>query len=198
MPSADRAILWGVKDLSSVLKTCVLVALLFLAACVSKSDPAVSDYRRGLAAYSAGLNDRAIAFFTSAIDRQTLPNADQANAYERRCAANIAKGFFAVAISDCSDAIALNNQLAPAYNGRCWARARTNQAAAAVSDCEKAVDLDRDEKSYVHNLGFVYETLGDPAKAKTAYGRALTIDSTYVEARDGLARVIEQINANDG
>ena len=163
--------------------------LLLLGACVSKTDPAVSDYRRGLAAYSAGLTDRAITFYTSALERGTLSKKDQAIAYERRCAAHIAKGFFAFAINDCSAALSLNDQIASAYNGRCWAQARTNKLEQAVADCEKAVALDRDEKSFAHNLGFVYEELGDTERAKSAYGQALALDPTYLEAREGLDRV---------
>ncbi len=179
--------------MAKVLKAAPVV-LLLLGACVSKTDPAVSDYRRGLAAYSAGLTDRAITFYTSALERGTLSKNDQAIAYERRCAAHIAKGFFAFAINDCTEALALNDEFASAYNGRCWAQARTNKLGLAVTDCEKAVSLDRDEKSFAHNLGFVYEGLGDTEKAKSAYGQALAIDPTYLDAREGLDRVTSAPN----
>ena len=170
------------------------LVLFLLAACVSHSDPAVSDYRRGLAAYSAGLTDRAVSFYTAAIERGTLSNADQAAAYERRCAAHLAKGFFAFAVNDCTAALELDDGLASAYNGRCWAYARSNRLTLAVADCEKAVSLDRDEKSFAHNLGFVYEGLGDLDKAKSAYGQALALDPAYVEAREGLDRVTTSPN----
>ncbi len=160
-----------------------------LAACVSRTDPAVSDYRRGLAAFSAGLTDRAIAFYTSAIDRDTLNKEDLSIAYERRCAAHIANGSFAFAVADCTEALTLNDRFARAYNGRCWANARSSQLSEAAPDCEQAVALDRDEKSFAHNLGFVYEGLGEMDKAQKAYGQALALDPAYLEAREGLERV---------
>lgn len=163
--------------------------LFVLTACVSASDPAVSDYRRGLAAYSAGLTERAIMFYTSAINRGTLRNNEQAVAFESRCRANIALGVYDLALSDCSEAIALDQSLAEAYDGRCWAQLRIEQLTLAVSDCEKAVEMNRDEKSFAHNLGFVYENLGEIDKAKTEYQRALALDPTFVEAQQGLNRL---------
>ncbi len=172
----------------------VVLSFIMVAGCVSRADPAVSDYRRGLAAYSAGLSERAIAFFTAAIDHGTLPQDDLSIAYERRCAAQIAVGEFALAVEDCSSALSINETFANALNGRCWAQARMDKFDLAVADCEKAVSLDRDDKSFAHDLGFVYEGLGNLEKAKSAYGQALALDPAYEEAREGLDRVTNIIN----
>ena len=170
------------------------LSVALVAGCVSRADPAVSDYRRGLAAYSAGLSERAIGFFTASIDHGTLPQADLAVAYERRCAAQIAVGQFALAVEDCTSALNIDENFANALNGRCWAQARMDKFDGAVADCEKAVSLDRDDKSFAHDLGFVYEGLGNLEKAKSAYGQALALDPAYEDAREGLDRVTNEMN----
>jgi len=69
-------------------------------------------------------------------------------------------------------------QLARIYNERCWLRARMNvDAALGLADCKEAVDLDGDSPAYWDSLGWTYLRLGDGARAKKAFDKAIGLRS---------------------
>jgi superkiller protein 3 len=63
------------------------------------------------------------------------------------------------------------------------------QYSSAIDIYEKALQLEPNDKILLYNLGWTYNMTGDPIKAKDYYQKAITEDSTYSDAYNGLANI---------
>jgi tetratricopeptide (TPR) repeat protein len=166
-----------------------ILCVLTLAACQTRSDVATSEYRSGLASYRAGLYERAISFFTSAIERGSFSNERQALVYNNRCDAYLQIGSYQESADDCAQAIELDNKLLSSYERMCWAKANLGQLESGLADCNSAVEKQPDDTGVAQTRARVYEKMGDKNKAIEEYRRALTLDPTYSEAESALKRL---------
>ncbi len=67
--------------------------------------------------------------------------------------------------------------LADAYNERCWSRVQLDVALdKALDDCDAAVDLDGKAATYLDSRGWVRLRMGQWARAKSDFGKALAKD----------------------
>ncbi len=67
--------------------------------------------------------------------------------------------------------------LADAYNERCWSRVQLDVALdKALDDCDAAIDLDGKAATYLDSRGWVRLRMGQWARAKSDFGKALAKD----------------------
>lgn len=65
---------------------------------------------------------------------------------------------------------------ASVLNERCWLRTRLNiDLPQALKDCKRSVDVDDGEAAHFDSLGWTYLRLGDSAKARKAFDRAIKL-----------------------
>jgi len=95
-------------------------------------------YKQGKASFKEGRYDRAILYFTQAIN----VNANDSRAYNNRGSAYVGKGMCDAAISDFTRAIQINPEYARAYHNRGVAYASIGEYEMAAYDNRKALDLD--------------------------------------------------------
>lgn len=81
------------------------------------------------------------------------------------------------------------------YNARCWLRARLQvDLPLALQDCREAVKRDGDDAAHHDSLGWTYLRLGDPAKAKTTFDRALQLQAAHAYSLYGRAVALLRLN----
>ena len=93
------------------------------------------------------------------------------------------------AIADFNHAIRLNPQHANAYNGRAVAYFKSGDAAIGLSDAMRAVELDSNVANYYDTRAHIYEMLNHKDDAIADYRKALLLDPTRQECREGLGRL---------
>jgi predicted aspartyl protease/tetratricopeptide (TPR) repeat protein len=159
-------------------------------------DPALADARFRRAWLRAALADRPGAQADLAQLDATLPpssalRADMAELYAGFDQAPQALRQFELWVnSHPSDA-----RLAGVLNGRCWLRARLNiELPLALQDCKDAVDKDDGEPAYSDSLGWTWLRLGDAAKAKKAFDRAIKLQALPFSL---YGRGLAQLRLND-
>ncbi len=76
--------------------------------------------------------------------------------------------------------------LADAYNERCWSRVRLNVALdKALDDCDAAIDLDGKAASYLDSRGWVRLRMGQWARAKSDFDKALASKPEFTNSLYG-------------
>ncbi len=99
------------------------------------------DFRAGYDAMMRQEYDKAIALFTSAIERGDLSRPNQALAFHYRGAEYLKKNQLAEAIRDLDNALRIDPKLATAYNDRAIAYRRQGQYGRAIDDYGQAIRL---------------------------------------------------------
>jgi tetratricopeptide (TPR) repeat protein len=135
-----------------------------------------ADYNeRGWRYHVRGLQDLAIADFTTAIDK----NARLAWAYANRGCAFFEKGDLAAAIKDSSAALDLDAKNVRAVNTRGRAYLRQKKYDAAIKNFTKAIRLAPKDPAYYHNRAVAYENKKNHKRALDDYQKALGINPRF-------------------
>ncbi|MDO8635823.1 MAG: tetratricopeptide repeat protein, partial [Dehalococcoidia bacterium] len=132
-----------------------------------------SEYnRQGVALFSQGKNDEAIAKFSKAIQVYT----NYPSAYTNRGIVYIVKTQYSTAITDFNNAIKLNPNYALAYGNRGLAYIYTANYKEAVADLDKSLEIDPEDDKAWNNRGVALEQTGDIAGAIDSYDTALKLN----------------------
>ncbi|MGW1425729.1 tetratricopeptide repeat protein [Bradyrhizobium manausense] len=146
------------------------------------ADATADDYQhRGLAYQESHRLAEALGDYSEAIRRapDTFASAynNRGNVYQDQNPANLDG-----AISDYTQAIKIDNQMAFAFNNRGNAYQRKGLYDLAMKDYQEAIRLDPGY-AYPHNgLGNVYDQLNQTDKAIASYSAAIKINSNYTRA----------------
>jgi tetratricopeptide (TPR) repeat protein len=136
--------------------------------------------QQGVALFSQGKNDEAIAEFSRAI--QVYPNYP--TAYTNRGIVYIAKTQYNTAITDFNNAIKLNPNYALAYGNRGLAYIYTQRYEEAVIDLNKSLEIDPADDIAWNNKGVALEQTGDIAGAIDSYDTALKFNPDNEQAKN--------------
>jgi tetratricopeptide (TPR) repeat protein len=93
------------------------------------------------------------------------------------------------AITDFSQAIALNPNFASGYNSRAWSLHKKGEDAKGLPDIEKALTLEPTSAVYIETRAEIFEKLGERDKAVADYRAALKLDPTDDVSRAALTRL---------
>jgi tetratricopeptide (TPR) repeat protein len=93
------------------------------------------------------------------------------------------------AISDYTDAIALNPEYPALYVQRADAYADAGNLGLAIDDMTRAIALEPDDADSFATRGDLYAETGELALAKADYRRALVLEDDHEQARQGLKRL---------
>lgn len=144
---------------------------------IEETDP-LALLNKGAAFAEKGQYERAIAYFSEAIER----NPRYAEAYNDRGAAYYDKGQYDKAISDFTKAIELNPKHAMPYYNRGNAYDEKGQYDKAISDYNKAIEIKpRYAKAYT-NRGTVYVKISQHDKAISDFNKAIELNPKLAEA----------------
>ncbi len=163
------------------------MAPVLLAACSVAAQPMDQDKLRCMGSD----NEAKIDGCTAVIASGSQSAATRAVAYNNRAAAYDAIGKHDLAISDASQAIAIDSGYASAYNERAWAYHGKGLDLEGLPDAERAVSLAPSDAYSVETRAEIFETIGRRAEAIADYRTALKLDPTLQPAKDGLARMKE-------
>jgi tetratricopeptide (TPR) repeat protein len=105
-----------------------------------------------------------------------------AEAYNNRGNAYLAKGDFDRAIADYTKAIEIDPKDADAYNNRSYAYHAKGDFDRAIADYTKVIEIDPRAAAAYGNRGDVYEAKGDFERAAADFTKAIEIDPKYADA----------------
>ncbi len=144
------------------------ILLLGLAGCSGTSPAATSGGKSaaqwiesGNAALARGETDRALDYFSSALEAQS----DSALAHERRAAAFLQMKKFDQSVNDCKEALKIDGKLASAYFTQGLAEEKLGDIERALDDLTRALDNGLERADVLTARGGLYHTL---AKAKAS------------------------------
>ena len=151
------------------LGTAISLAWIAVPAAAQTSDP-------NLKTCEEKSGDEAIAGCTAAITSGKLSTADLAITFYNRGIEWSNKHDYAHAITDYTEAIRLNPQLAQAFNNRGIAYDNLNDYARAIADYSEAIRLNPKYALALYGRGLAKAGLGQSAGSKADMARALAID----------------------
>ena len=140
------------------------------------------DFRAGYDAMMRQEYDKAIALFTSAIERGDLSRPNQALAFHYRGAEYLKKNQLAEAIRDLDNALRIDPKLVTAYNDRAIAYRRQGQYGRAIDDYGQAIRLRPDWHDWYLNRGMALTYLGRNDEAIADFTKALYYSPKLVRA----------------
>ena len=126
---------------------------------------------RGLDYRDAGDYDRAVEYFTKAIEL----NPNYAIAYNNRGGVYSDKGDYDRALEDCNKAIILKPEYAEPYSNRGSIYRDTGEVDLAINDYDMAIQLKPDSVEAHYNRGITYGEKGDHDRAIEDYTRAIEL-----------------------
>ena len=132
----------------------------------------------GNEAMEAGDYDGAIDHYLGCAGDENLPEEMRGRLFYILGNAYVAKGQYAQAIEDFSEAIRLDPSLGWAFNNRCWTYGLLGRAEDALPDCNRALSLLPDQPEVLDSRALIYWQLGETAKARADLDRARTVDSS--------------------
>lgn len=89
----------------------------------------------------------------------------------------------------------VDESAAQVFNARCWLRARLQvDLPLALQDCREAIRRDAEASATHDSLGWTYLRLGDSAKAKAAFDRALQLEAAHAISLYGRAVALLRLN----
>ncbi len=133
---------------------------------------------RGLAYYTEGNYDKAIADYTKAIEL----NPKYAVTYDRRGNAYSKQGNYDKAMADYTKAIGLDPKYAVAYHNRGFAYSLQRNYDKAITDYTKAIVLDPKYAVAYDHRGNAYSLQRNYDKAMADYTKAIELDPKYAVA----------------
>ena len=107
-------------------------------------------------------------------EEDAAPSSDPAF-YLARCSANIRRGNFDQAITDCDEAIRLEPGKAHAYGHRGKAWAGKGDTDRALADYEAAIRIDPHNPALLRDQGVMWRRLGDLDRALAAFDHAIRL-----------------------
>jgi tetratricopeptide (TPR) repeat protein/photosystem II stability/assembly factor-like uncharacterized protein len=113
-----------------------------------------SDLRRGTQAYFLGEYDKAIMYFTMALESE----ADLTEVYNRRALAYHEKGEYGLALEDYGRALEREPDSAMVYNNRAVTYAALLQLDKAMADLDRAIEIDPRFGKAHYNRGLLYSS----------------------------------------
>ncbi|ACT56909.1 tetratricopeptide repeat protein [Candidatus Liberibacter asiaticus] len=135
---------------------------------------------------------KAFADFDRAIQLKT----SDGRAWYGRALVYQMRGEYEKSIEDFSQAISLYSSISPDYyNGRGISYLATKNYDSALEDFKFAINLDPKKASFWFNGGMVYEMQGSYANAVKYYKKALSVDSRYYRAKNGILRISQDLSS---
>ena len=117
---------------------------------------------------------------------------DNAYAFLNRANAYMYRGDYQRSLDDTDVVIRLVPTEGKAHNVRCTDFMKLGQPKVGVSECLSAIRLGEEHPWTYVDLGLAYEADGDRQNAEAAYRHALSLDSDWADARQGLQRLNHQ------
>jgi tetratricopeptide (TPR) repeat protein/S1-C subfamily serine protease len=145
---------------------------------IRKEPETYAYYNRGLAKYTLGNKQAAIADYDKAL---TL-NPKFAEAYNNRGNAKSAVGDNQAAIADYDKALALNPKDARTYNNRGITKFDLGDNQAAIADYNRAIALNPKYAEAYYNRGLAKSALGNKQDEIADYDRAISFNPKYAKA----------------
>jgi len=138
--------------------------------------------RAALEAQLVGEHERAIDYFSRAIDSDELRTKDMPKAYN-----NIGVSYYRLrdlrkAIESFSIAIQLNDTYSVAYRNRGAAYADSGDYDEALSDYDLAIRLNPEDSASFNNRGIIHKKRNEHYKAFSDFGAAIFLDPDFAEA----------------
>jgi Flp pilus assembly protein TadD len=144
---------------------------------IKETDPAAL-LDQGIAFAKKGQYDRAITYFSKALDK----NPGFAVAYHNRGSIYVIKGQYDKAISDFNKALEINPKNAEAYYMRGNAYADKKQYELAITDYNKVIEIDPMDFPAHFNRGIAYGSKKQYDKAISDFNKALELNPRYADA----------------
>ena len=149
----------------------------------ARADLTGPDFARAaLQAQQEGDHERAIDYFSRAIDSNELRTKDMPKAYN-----NLGVSYFRLrdlrkAVESFSVAIDLNDRYSVAYRNRGATYADLGAYDEALSDYDRAIRLNPEDSASFNNRGIIHKKRDEFYKAFSDFGAAIFLDPDFAEA----------------
>lgn len=123
------------------------------------------------------------------------PTPPDFNYYKTRADGNLGKGEYTLALADYDKAVSLKTDSAVAFLNRGRTHYNLKDFNRAGADFDKSIELDPKDSKAFFNRGLLHEQTGNLEKASADYQKAVELDSANEEAKAGLKKVKDEIQA---
>jgi len=135
-----------------------------------------------------------LAIEDASAEIQKFPDGDNVwDARRLRAKAYSEKGDYNRAVKELSEAIQMNPNDAGLYNSRAWTYAHymKKNFDRAIEDADRAIELDPNSGTYYDTRGWAYFGKGDYDSAERDFSKALQLDPSVEESKEGMEKVRE-------
>lgn len=119
------------------------------------------------------------------------------NFYKTRADASYVQGEYMLALADYNKAVSLKADSPVAYLNRGRTFINLKDLNRASADFDRSIELDPKDSTAYLNRAALHERLGNLEKAATDYQAAADLDPTNVEAKNGLKKVRDELQAKE-